>query len=121
MASPRVAIVTGAAGDLGKVIALRLANDGFDVAVNDLPVRNDDVDALVGQISERGRRSLAVIGDVSVEEDVKNIVERPTANELGSVDVVRACLTSNISRCGELAEQMVSNVAIFKAVSLDQS
>lgn len=120
MASPRVAIVTGAAGDLGKVIALRLANDGLDVAVNDLPVRNDDVDALVGQISERGRRSLAVIGDVSVEEDVKNIVER-TANELGSVDVVRACLTSNISRCGELAEQMVSNVAVFKAVSLDQS
>lgn len=120
MASPRVAIVTGAAGDLGKVIALRLANDGFDVAVNDLPIRKDDVDALVGQISERGSRSLAVIGDVSAEEDVKNIVER-TANELGSVDVVRACLTSNISRSGELAEQMVSNVAIFKAVSLDQS
>lgn len=120
MASPRVAIVTGAAGDLGKVIALRLANDGFDVAVNDLPVRKDDVDALVGQISENGRRSLVVIGDVSVEEDVKNIVER-TANELGFVDVVRACLTSNMSRSGERPEQMVPNVAIFKAVSLDQS
>lgn len=62
MASPRVAIVTGAAGDLGKVIALRLANDGFDVAVNDLPVRKDDVDALVGQISERAVGPLRLSG-----------------------------------------------------------
>lgn len=87
MTSTRVAIVTGAAGDLGKVIALRLADDGLDVAVNDLPARSAEVEALVAQITQKGRKSIAVIGDVSVESDVQNIVSK-TATELGSVDVV---------------------------------
>lgn len=33
----RIAIVTGAAQGIGRSIALRLAADGLDVAINDLP------------------------------------------------------------------------------------
>ena len=69
MSSNRVAIVTGAAGDLGKVIALRLADDGLDVAVNDLSSRSTEVDAIVRRIVQKGRKSIAVIGDISNEED----------------------------------------------------
>ena len=87
MSSNHVAIVTGAAGDLGKVIALRLADDGLDVAVNDLSSRSTEVDAIVRQIVQKGRKSIAVIGDVSNEEDVKAMVDE-TARELGSLDVV---------------------------------
>ena len=68
-------------------IALRLADDGLDVAVNDLSSRSTEVDAIVRQIVQKGRKSIAVIGDVSNEEDVKAMVER-TARELGSLDVV---------------------------------
>jgi len=97
----RVAIVTGAAGDLGKHIAARLADDGFDLAVNDLPSREADLKDLVSTIISKGRKAIAVPGDVSVEQDVQNLVER-AASELGSVNV------------------MVSNVGIFKAVPIDQ-
>ena len=37
-----VAHVTGAARGIGKAIALRLAQDGHNVAVSDLPAMRDD-------------------------------------------------------------------------------
>jgi len=85
----RVAIVTGAAQGIGHAVALRLADDGLDVAVNDLPSKSDKLAELVQQIKEKGRKGIAVPGDVSVETDVKGIVET-TAKELGSVDIMVA-------------------------------
>ena len=38
-----VAHVTGAARGIGKAIALRLAKDGHDVAVSDLPSMKDEL------------------------------------------------------------------------------
>jgi len=92
----RVALVTGAAGDLGRAIALRLADDGLDVAVNDLPSRRDDVQKVVQEIKAKGRKSIPVVGDVSVESDVQEMVNKTVA-ELGGIDV------------------MVANVGIFFA------
>ncbi len=85
---PRVAIITGAAGDIGKVIAARLASDGFALALNDLPARSADLEALIAQITATGVKAVSVTGDVSVEKDVEALVET-TVKELGSLDVVR--------------------------------
>ena len=85
--STRVAFVSGAAQGIGQKIALRLADDGLDVAVNDIPSRKAELEELVSQIKAKGRRAIAVPGDVSVEEDVRNAVDKVVA-DLGGLDVV---------------------------------
>lgn len=83
----RVAIVTGAAQGIGLSIALRLADDGLDVAVNDIAAKAYELQKAVMMIEAKGRRGLAVTADVSVDEEVQAMVNKVAA-ELGSVDVV---------------------------------
>ncbi|KAF8881752.1 NAD(P)-binding protein [Infundibulicybe gibba] len=89
MSTKGVAVVTGAAQGIGRTIALRLADDGFDIALNDLPSKLDELGRLSQEISRKGGRSAVVVGDVSVEEDVKSLVSRVGA-ALGGLDVMVA-------------------------------
>lgn len=82
----KVALVTGAARGIGRAIALRLAEDGFDVAVNDLP-NSAELDGVLQEIEKRGRRSLAVRADMSMEPEVARIIQE-VVQKLGSLDVV---------------------------------
>ena len=69
----KVALVTGAGGQngIGRAIAVRLAEDGAHVAVNDLvakPREGSDwggLPAVVAEIAALGRRSLAITADVA--------------------------------------------------------
>ena len=70
--SNRVAVVTGAARGIGAAVAVRLAEDGVDVAVLDL-----DADACadtVAAVKAKGRNALAVGADVSNETSVNTAV-----------------------------------------------
>ena len=82
-----VALVTGAARGIGRGIALRLAEDGFDVAVNDLP-GTPELDEVIKTIEGKGRRALVTPGDVSEESVVTDMIQR-VVSTLGSLDVVR--------------------------------
>ncbi|KAF7324538.1 hypothetical protein MKEN_00494700 [Mycena kentingensis (nom. inval.)] len=84
-----VAAVTGAAQGIGRAIALRLAEDGFDVCVNDIPSNAEKLDALVQDIGNVGRASSAYPADVSVEEDVQKMVAQVVETH-GSLDVMVA-------------------------------
>lgn len=85
--TPRVAIITGSARGIGYSIALRLADDGVDVVINDLAANEAKINEVVEEIKKKGRRSIGIVADVSKEEDVIDLVDK-TVKELGSLDVV---------------------------------
>ena len=73
----RVALITGGGRGIGAAVALRLAQDGCDIAVLDLDAAAcaDTVSA----VEATGRRALAVAADVADEHAVMAAVERVTA------------------------------------------
>ncbi|KAJ6482586.1 NAD-binding protein [Mycena sanguinolenta] len=89
MSSKGVVLVTGAAQGIGRSIALRLADDGFDVAVNDISSNSEKLDALVSEIQEKGRAGSKYVADVSQDEQVKRMVEEVVERH-GSLDVMVA-------------------------------
>ena len=83
-----VAIVTGSSQGLGLAIALRLADDGYDVVINDLPPKLSAMEDAVRSIVSKGVRAVAVVADVSREDEVKTLMET-TVEKLGKLDIVR--------------------------------
>jgi len=82
----KVAIVTGSGRGIGREIALKLAADGADVVINDVgnPAPAEETAAAITKL---GRRSLVLMGDVSITEDVNKLVET-TVTTLGKVDIL---------------------------------
>ncbi|MDA8057408.1 MAG: 3-oxoacyl-ACP reductase FabG [Actinomycetota bacterium] len=81
----RTAIVTGAARGIGAAIALRLAEDGFDVAVVDLD--EGSTAETVTAVEAQGRKALGVGLDVSDPGSVEAGVAR-IADQLGAPAVL---------------------------------
>jgi NAD(P)-dependent dehydrogenase (short-subunit alcohol dehydrogenase family) len=83
------ALVTGAARRLGREIALRLAGEGWDVAVHYLS-SEDDALRLKADVEGMGRRCGLVRADLAVEADVQGIIGRAEAS-VGPVRVLVNC------------------------------
>ncbi|CAK5274129.1 unnamed protein product [Mycena citricolor] len=90
-----------AAQGIGREIALRLARDGFAVAVNDVPAKADKLARVVEEIRATGRPASAYAADVSADAEVKAMVEQ-VVQEYGGLDV------------------MVANAGICKAILFSQ-
>lgn len=82
----KVAIVTGGSLGIGAAIALALAREGVDVAIN---YRKHDAEAkaIVEQINSMGRKGLAVKADVAKTDDAENMVKK-VQDELGGLDIL---------------------------------
>jgi 2-hydroxycyclohexanecarboxyl-CoA dehydrogenase len=81
-----IAVVTGAASGIGQGVALKLAQDGFDVAVLDLK----EADETATRIAALGRRALPCHCDVTERGSVEAARFRVHA-ELGKPSVVVNC------------------------------
>jgi len=85
--SNRVAIVTGSARGIGRGIALRLAEAGADIVVNDIESAKEAMESTVGEIKELKRQAIGVAADVSSAEDVGRLIET-TMSTLGRIDIL---------------------------------
>lgn len=72
--SDKVALVTGAARDIGRATSLRLAELGASVVVN---YRSNDTEAeeTVRQITAKGGKAIAAKGDILSATDIKRVVD----------------------------------------------
>lgn len=82
----RVALVTGASRGAGRAIALGLAADGADVAVN-YRREADAAAEVVAEIEALGRRAIAVQASVDDPDADAEMVER-VAGELGPISIL---------------------------------
>jgi len=90
-----VAVVTGSSQGLGLAIALRLADDGCDVVVNDLPSNLCAMEDAVRCITLKGAKAAAMTADVSREDEVKRLVE-VTVEKFGKLDIVRLSFSGSL-------------------------
>jgi 2-deoxy-D-gluconate 3-dehydrogenase len=80
----RVALVTGASTGLGQAIAIGLAEAGANVACHG---NTKSADATCDAVSQLGRTSLAVTGDLSKKETPQRLVEA-TIERFGRLDIL---------------------------------
>lgn len=83
--SGQIALVTGGSQGIGRATALALADLGADVAV--MARSLDKCEAVAEEITARGRRALAVAGDLGQADQIKAAVEK-TARELGPISIL---------------------------------
>ena len=79
-------LVTGGSKGIGRGVAVRLAQEGADVAVN-YNADRPGADEAVAEIGALGRRAVALAGDVGRVADVRRLVAE-SARALGGLDVL---------------------------------
>ena len=81
----KVVLITGAASGIGRATAERLALEGATLALVDM--NSDGLDQTVQTCRGSGAEVLSLVGDISSEPSVAEIIES-TVNEFGRIDVL---------------------------------
>lgn len=82
----RFALVTGAGHNIGRAIALALADAGAAVVVN-ARQSFDEINGVASEIAAMGGRSLAVLADVRDEDALRRMVAEPL-ERFGRLDIL---------------------------------
>lgn len=98
----KIALVTGSSRGIGAAIALRLAREGYDVAINYIE-RKDRAEQVLEQVKAEGRRGMIFQADVADRAQVEAMFAA-VRKELGEVDL----LVSNAGIAGQVQIQDLS-------------
>ena len=82
----RVALVTGSGRGIGKAIALKLAEVGATVVINDIG-EPELMESTANEIRAMGRQSAVIPADVSSSQDVTRLIEQTMA-AYGRIDIL---------------------------------
>jgi len=82
----KIALVTGSGRGIGREIALRLAQAGANVVVNDFGDEAPATDT-VEEVKKLGRQAMVAMGDVSQSADVNRVVEMAVTT-CGKLDIL---------------------------------
>ena len=89
MASTKSAIITGGSRGIGRAVAIRLARDGFAVAVN-YAGNSSKANEVVAEIKAAGGQVISVQGDVANSADVDRLFKE-ALDAFGGINVVVNC------------------------------
>ncbi len=82
----KVALVTGSSRGIGRAIALKLANMGARIALNDLP-GNTDAQKVWQEITEQGNEAMLAPADVTDSSSVKSAINL-VVEKWGAIDIL---------------------------------
>lgn len=83
---PKVALVTGASGALGRAIAIRLSESGFDLALH-YRKSAEAAENLAAELRAKGVNALPIQADICKAADVERMVDE-TEKSLGPIGLV---------------------------------
>lgn len=82
----KVAIVTGAARGIGRMIALKFAEEGADVAFTDLS-KDENMESLEKELAALGVKGKGYVSDASNYEQAHQVADR-VAEDFGKIDIL---------------------------------
>jgi NAD(P)-dependent dehydrogenase (short-subunit alcohol dehydrogenase family) len=96
----KISIITGAGAGIGEGVALRFAEEGSRLVLAD--ISEESVNAVAAQVAAMGAEVIAVVGDISCEDDARRISDA-AVERFGGIDI------------------LVNNAANFTTVSVESA
>jgi len=113
----KIAIVTGSASGMGRSIAILYAKEGASVVVSDINL--EGAKATVAEIEANGGSAMAVLTNVTKEEDIQNLID-VTVKTYGSVDILvnNAGITDNMAAAADVTDELWDSVLAVNTTSV---
>lgn len=86
MEERKVAFVTGGSRGIGKEVALKFAENGYNIVINYVS-DNTDIEKLKNEFAQKGVEALIIKADVTNSEEIENLVKE-VIEKFGKIDVL---------------------------------